>query len=74
MSEDIWDVAPCSHVEVDQRFRSAFYLHHKGDEFIMMEAVRTSETSVHFNVTTQCHIPEETKLHTRRRKNLKSSM
>jgi hypothetical protein len=38
----------------------------------MMEAVRTSETSVNFNVTTRCYIPEDSKLHTRRRENLKS--
>jgi hypothetical protein len=38
----------------------------------MMEAVRTSETSVSFNVTTQINIPEDSKLHTRRRENLKS--
>jgi hypothetical protein len=37
-----------------------------------MEAVRTSETSVNFNVTTRRYIPEESKLYTRRRKNLKS--
>jgi hypothetical protein len=29
----------------------------------MMEAVRTSETSVNFNVTTRRYIPEESKLH-----------
>jgi hypothetical protein len=39
---------------------------------MMMEAVRTSETSVHFNVTTRRYIPEDSKLHTRRRENLKS--
>jgi hypothetical protein len=38
----------------------------------MMEAVRTSETSVHFNVSTRCYIPEDSKLHTRRREDLKS--
>jgi hypothetical protein len=38
----------------------------------MLEAVRTSETSVNFNVTTRRYIPEDSKLHTRRRKNLKS--
>jgi hypothetical protein len=38
----------------------------------MMKAVRTSETSVHFNVTTRRYIPEDSKLHTRRRENLKS--
>jgi hypothetical protein len=25
-----WDVALCSHVEVDRRFRGAYYLHHQG--------------------------------------------
>jgi hypothetical protein len=38
----------------------------------MIEAVRTSETSVHFNVTTRRYIPVDSKLHTRRRENLKS--
>jgi hypothetical protein len=27
----IWNVAPCSHVEVDQRFRDAYCLHHQDD-------------------------------------------
>jgi hypothetical protein len=27
-----WDVAPCSHVEVDRRFRGAYCLHHQGDD------------------------------------------
>jgi hypothetical protein len=31
---------------------------------LMMEAVRTSETSVNFNVTTRRYIPEDTKLYT----------
>jgi hypothetical protein len=39
---------------------------------MMVEAVRTSETSVNFNVTTLRYIPEDSKLHTRRRKNPKS--
>jgi hypothetical protein len=39
---------------------------------LMMEAVRTSETSVNFNVTTRRYIPEDSKPHTRRRENLKS--
>jgi hypothetical protein len=41
---------------------------------LMMEVVRTSETSVHFNETTRRYIPESTKLHTRRHENLKSHM
>jgi hypothetical protein len=39
---------------------------------LMMEAVRTSEMSVHSNEATRQYIPEEYKLHTRRRENLKS--
>jgi hypothetical protein len=38
----------------------------------MMEAVRTCETSVNFNVTTRRYIPEDSKLNGRRRENLKS--
>jgi hypothetical protein len=38
----------------------------------MMEAVRSSETSVIFKVTIRRYIPEDSKLHTRRRENLKS--
>jgi hypothetical protein len=38
----------------------------------LMEAVRTAETSVNFNVTTRRYIPEDSKLHTCRRENLKS--
>jgi hypothetical protein len=34
---------------------------------VLMEAVHTSETSVNFNVTTWCYIPEDSKLHTRHR-------
>jgi hypothetical protein len=38
----------------------------------MLEAVRTSETSVNFNVTARRYIPEDSELHNRRRENLKS--
>jgi hypothetical protein len=27
-----WDLAPCSIVEVDRRFRGAYYLRYQGDE------------------------------------------
>jgi hypothetical protein len=40
---------------------------------LTMEAVRTSVTSVNYNVTTRRYIPENSKLHTRRHENLKSS-
>jgi hypothetical protein len=39
---------------------------------LMMEAVRTSGTSVNINLTTRRYIPEDSKLHTRRLENLKS--
>jgi hypothetical protein len=61
------DVSPCSHTEIGRRFRGAYCLHHLPDY-----VVRNSETSVNFNVTTQRYIPEDSKLHTRRRENLKS--
>jgi hypothetical protein len=38
----------------------------------MMEAVHTSETSVNIYLTTRQFIPEDSKIHTRRRENLKS--
>jgi hypothetical protein len=38
----------------------------------MTEAARTSETLAHFNVTTRRYIPEDSKLNTGRRENLKS--
>jgi nucleoside diphosphate kinase len=41
---------------------------------LMMEAVRTSETSVNFYQTTRCNNAEDSHLHTRRRENLKSHM
>jgi hypothetical protein len=43
-------------------------------KFLIMEVVRTSETSVHFNVTTRRYFPEDSKLHTSRRENQKSHM
>jgi hypothetical protein len=39
---------------------------------LMMEAERTSETSVDIDLTTRQYIPEDSALHTRRRDNLKS--
>jgi hypothetical protein len=40
---------------------------------LTMEAVRTYETLVNFSVTTRRYIPEDSKLYTRNRENLKSS-
>jgi hypothetical protein len=47
-----WDVAPCSHDEVASIIIA-----------MMMEAVRTSEMSVNFNMTTWRYIPEDSQLH-----------
>jgi hypothetical protein len=52
--EAFWDIAPCSLVGVDPRFRDAYCLRHHPDK----EAVRTSETSVCSKETTWCYIPE----------------
>jgi hypothetical protein len=53
-----WDVAPCSHVEVDRCFK----VRTTSMISAMTEAVNTSETSVNFNVTTLHYIPEDSKL------------
>jgi hypothetical protein len=57
----VWDVAPCSLVEVDRRFRDDYCLRHQGDK-----------TSVNFYETTGRNIPEDNDLHIFRRENLKS--
>jgi hypothetical protein len=41
---------------------------------LMMEAASTSETSVNVYQTTRCNIPEDSRLHIRRRENLKSHL
>jgi DNA topoisomerase VI subunit B len=56
-----WDMLPSSQVDVDRRFRGAYCLHHQGA--LMIEAVRTTETSVNIYSTTRQHIPEDSKLH-----------
>jgi hypothetical protein len=64
-----------SKIIVDRRFKGTCCLHHQGDKShiaLMMEAARTSETSVS-NYFTRQYIPEDnSELHTRRRENLKS--
>jgi hypothetical protein len=32
----LWDIASCSLVEVDQRFRNVYCLHYQGDELSML--------------------------------------
>jgi hypothetical protein len=41
---------------------------------LIMEAASTSETSVNFYQTTRRNNPEDSRLHIRRRKNLKSQL
>jgi hypothetical protein len=41
---------------------------------LMMEAARTSETSVNIQLRTWQYIPEDSELHTRHHENLKSHM
>jgi hypothetical protein len=50
-----WDVLPCK-IIVDRRIRGTCCLHHQGA--LMMEAARTSETSVD-NYFTRKYIPED---------------
>jgi hypothetical protein len=74
-----WDVAPCSVVEIDRRFRDAYCLYHHRHvdpstiKAMMMEAESTSETSVSFYQTTRLNIPEDSHLHASHRENLKST-
>jgi hypothetical protein len=70
-----WVVAPCSLVEVYQRFRGPRCLHHQGDHQTHRPGdggVRISETLVNFYHTTRRYNPEDNHLHTRHRENLKS--
>jgi hypothetical protein len=53
-----WVVAPCSLVEVYQRFGGACNL-----AALMMEAASTSGTLVNFYQTTWCNNPEDSHLH-----------
>jgi hypothetical protein len=64
-----WIVAPCSPVEVYQRFRGPCCIQGVA---LMMETASTSETLVIFYQTTRRYNPEDGHLHNRRRENLKS--
>jgi hypothetical protein len=56
-----WDVAPCSHVKLTD-VSAVLTADITRAMALFMEAVRASETSVNFNVTTQRYIPEDSKL------------
>jgi hypothetical protein len=49
-----WDVAPCSLINIHQRFREAYCRHHQGD----VETVYSSETSGSINQALLRNIPE----------------
>jgi hypothetical protein len=69
-----WDVAPFSLVAVQPTFQWCVLSSPSGRRMIalMMEVVCTSETLVYSNEATRRYIPEDSNLHIRRRKNLKS--
>jgi hypothetical protein len=55
-----WDVAPCSHVEVDQRFRGAYCLHDQGLVHPPDDGGSTHlKMSDNFNVTTWRYLPKD---------------
>lgn len=63
-----WVAKPCSLagiINVSERLVASIMV-------LVMVAVSTSETSVNFNQTTRCNIPEDSQLHSRRHENLKS--
>jgi hypothetical protein len=67
------DIALCCLVGVDRRVRGADCRKHQEDIIALTrEAVRTSETSVYSNETTQRYNPEGPNIHTRRRESLQS--
>jgi hypothetical protein len=61
-----WVGAPCSLVDISEVLSASIIA-------LIMEAVRTSETSVNFYQTTRRYNPEDSRLHTRRREKLKSN-
>jgi hypothetical protein len=58
-----WDVAPCSLVDTDRRFRGAYCLHHQGLITLMMDAVSSSETLVNIYQTTRSNFSEDSHLY-----------
>jgi hypothetical protein len=48
-----WDVAPCSHVKVDRRFRDAYFLHDGDEATLMMKAVLRNITVFYYRLFRQ---------------------
>jgi hypothetical protein len=64
-----WVVAPCSLVEVYQRFRGPCCLHHQGDELIaifILTAVRTSNLTQENEASEFVFFTSEESLHQKR--------
>jgi hypothetical protein len=53
----LWNVHPCGLVEGDRPFRGAMLA-------LIMDVIRTSETSVYFHETTKPYVPENCHLQT----------
>jgi hypothetical protein len=55
-----WDVKPCSHVEVDQRFRGAYCLHHQGNSWWWRQyaPLKRSSTSTWLHGATSQNTPK----------------
>jgi hypothetical protein len=60
----LWDIAPCSFVEADRRFRDACCLYNQRELNLYpdKEVVNTSETSAYFYETTRLNAPEDCRL------------
>jgi hypothetical protein len=67
-----WVVAPCSLVQVYQRFRVLAASIIKALIALMVAAASTSETSVNFYQTIRRNNPEDSHFRTRLRENLRS--
>jgi hypothetical protein len=69
----MWNIAPCSLVEIVRHFRGAYYLYHQGGDIAqMMEAVCTSEMTDYYTETTRYYVAESCHLCTCRLRNRKS--
>jgi hypothetical protein len=54
----LWDVAPCSHVEVDRHFRGVYCLHHQGYNNFNLGFLHLAKCQV----DTKSHLRPETEI------------
>jgi hypothetical protein len=50
-----WDVAPCSLIEIDRRFRDAYCLHHQGNNDASLKRLYTS-TRLHGAISKMAYL------------------